>query len=1498
MSVLNNNMFGAAVIANAADAADDDPYIIEKSLRLNGTEDSTSLTRESIETGYPHKRTVSFWVKKVKWDEYFTVQDAYASSGWLGTMDPCNLRMENDGEFYFETQGSYKDWNTYLKHRDEQAWYHFVCVYDTGNEIDADMRQVLYINGRRIPKEFFKDTVDFTHWDPHSFLHHSGMGGGYPASTIGTNFNNSIGYSNGYLADYHFIDGHVLSAASFGEYDSTGNWQPKAWSVPIYNDGTTWSGKLSANSGGFHSSHPATYAFNGSLSNKAGENVNGATSSTNGIVFKPDVGGVSYGAWSNVISFRYYGEAAGAHMKFRFHDGSSWGEWNEVKGTYWDGANTSWRDCSEQLPLNHKFAGFELTARSGGHAFLGAIEINGVILQDGVTDKNYADYKASDPNDGTKWSDYFTAGGNGFGTSTTGGPAYQAFDGGESTGASHSANSIDNTLTFAPPERFTGVTKLEIYTDHHTTQTELRFNSGTNASPSWSSWVTGSTQTGWNDFTSHLSGGNFAAVETKQTVSNGAAFRGIKINGYWLVDNRNPHTGGSSFILKFNETGALYKIGKDSLNGKIADSDGGLPFYKTDDYGDVKDSSDFYRSDSSALDGDGVGLVLALPGDVLTDEHNHVNVSSSEKGMSNTNCVLRTDHARFYGSSIYLNGVDAKLTTTADASDFDLSGGTFTVETWFMSREKSATSKTIFVNKETGTSPQIVLGVNNSQLFGYTGTTQIFNASTANQIPVNGWCHIAVTRDGTTWRLFINGVLTEKKDNAVSGTSDGFYLGYASEAGATPSTRWLKGNYNDVRVYKTVCKYTTNFKTPHRNDWFPNNLDNVASATPKFQYFKFRSSYNSTGYSCAYSIEYSDNNSSWTEAWNGIATTAGGACQLIQGTNGGGDYGAHRYWRFKCGATNNSTHFPRVSRLVLTDSNGVDHELVKFVDDNCSDSGTIPALNSTYARDFKMIGGDQCILNDSPTNSGEDTGAGGEVTGNFCHFTGIQKESASLVSNRASGLRAQSTSDASARAHFANEKYKFYYEATVRAGPGACTIGIISTKFAADQFTEDPMEYRIDNGEIYGGSGSHPGTTFTIGDTLGVAVDKESGTNTIAWYKNGSLIQSRSMNAECAADPVHPIVRTQSTSSIDFNFGQRPFRDNAPSGYKSWCTQNLNDTFADGDNVNNPSAYFKPVKYVGTNLTQTVDGLPFKPDLVWIKNRTDGGHHSVLVDAIRGVGWNLNPSNPDAQDEGADITAFTDSGFTLATGNNEMHDSGEKFIAWCWNFGTAGDAQTDGSINVSSPDQWAVDEAGQSLTRYTADSSYSSTIGHGLSAAPEVVYNKSLPNSADFELGTTTIDGSMDQLKPSATTAKADAGTAPTADVFYNPWGNNDASWTWCMRHVEGYFRTGSYTGNNSASGRMQWCGFRPSLIFIKNIDDGGAMWVSFDDARDFGNYWNWTLHQPSDSNNDSQSVGTDYIDILSNGFRPTRAHGYVNDTNKFWWMAWAAHPFKTARAR
>ncbi len=119
--------------------------------------------------------------------------------------------------------------------------------------------------------------------------------------------------------------------------------------------------------------------------------------------------------------------------------------------------------------------------------------------------------------------------------------------------------------------------------------------------------------------------------------------------------------------------------------------------------------------------------------------------------------------------------------------------------------------------------------------------------------------------------------------------------------------------------------------------------------TKNFVSSKIYSVFGASLRSSNYTVQYSDDNSNWTTAFTGVASN-NTSCGIQQNTgSGSGSYGLHRYWRYVEGSPIQS-HHPRVSRIILTDINGIDYNLVVYTSDNCSDTGTYQV--GTVSLDF------------------------------------------------------------------------------------------------------------------------------------------------------------------------------------------------------------------------------------------------------------------------------------------------------------------------------------------------------------------------------------------------------------------------------------------------------------------------------------------------------------------------------------------------------------------
>ena len=195
-----------------ASAASD--YEIERSLRHNSA-DSTYFSRTPSGTSSRTTFTFSFWTK------FTSSDDSGAVFGvWQDNTSRDTLRFLS-GQINLQCGQHSENVQTSGYFRDPTSWYHIVCAVDTTQAASGD-RVVIYVNGvsqalgtnTLSQNREFKINTDNIH-----VIGCRWLSGAY-----------DMGY-NGYLADFHFVDGSKLTPSSFAETNTdTGQWVPKKYS--------------------------------------------------------------------------------------------------------------------------------------------------------------------------------------------------------------------------------------------------------------------------------------------------------------------------------------------------------------------------------------------------------------------------------------------------------------------------------------------------------------------------------------------------------------------------------------------------------------------------------------------------------------------------------------------------------------------------------------------------------------------------------------------------------------------------------------------------------------------------------------------------------------------------------------------------------------------------------------------------------------------------------------------------------------------------------------------------------------------------------------------------------------------------------------------------------------------------------------------------------------------------------------------------------------------
>jgi hypothetical protein len=581
---------------------------------------------------------------------------------------------------------------------------------------------------------------------------------------------------------------------------------------------------------------------------------------------------------------------------------------------------------------------------------------------------------------------------------------------------------------------------------------------------------------------------------------------------------------------------------------------------------------------------------------------------------------------------------------------------------------------------------------------------------------------------------------------------------------------------------------------------------------------------------------------------------------------------------------------------------------------------------------------------DSPTFDSSSNG------GNFATLGGLEKNTGGFTISEGNLKYAVSTNN---RGFIASqgvpESGKYYWEVRVTqfggtqdqiffgvCDPNKSRGNLTASRGGAE--TSGAGNYVLDN---YNGraildgtaqSNDSIGNARSVPQTFGVAVDRDN--NTFKWTYDGSTYSST--YAIPSSGVLAPFIGSgggSNTASGVFNFGADStfaglvtaggnsdgngygdFSLAVPSGYVALCAANLPvedevDPAQTDDDY--PQKLFDAKLYTGDGTSSNaITGVGFQPDFVWIKSRSAAENHN-LYDSTRGANKRIK-SNTIGGETTEGLPSFDSDGFTVDATGSICNVSSRTYVAWNWriNGGTTA-TNSDGSVDSTVQ----VDPSGAfSLVKYRGGltGTGAATVGHGLSKAPSMIIFKGYGNLAGGDgqwwVGSDELTSWNYFLRLNTTADEIDKSgngsmSSPTSTVFSV--NNTDGlgastidNLAYCFTNVEGYCKTGGYTGNANDDGAFVYTGFRPAWILMREIATDN--WGIYDDKRigqnnDSGS-GNAVLYP--DTNNDEENQASRAIDLLSNGFKLRTSNATFNASGNYVYLAFAENPFKYATAR
>jgi hypothetical protein len=167
------------------------------------------------------------------------------------------------------------------------------------------------------------------------------------------------------------------------------------------------------------------------------------------------------------------------------------------------------------------------------------------------------------------------------------------------------------------------------------------------------------------------------------------------------------------------------------------------------------------------------------------------------------NAQISTDSPKFGTGSLTLDGNGDYLSTPADAK-FALGTGDYTVECWvYVNSGNTNDGLFTFGSESEGLAVAIVNGQWTLNFSGSSGLD-------LGAVTTGAWQHLAVTRSGSSARMFIDGTqLGSTLSNSTNHSTNQLRIGYYYTTSFA-----INAKIDEFRVTKGVARYTANFTAP------------------------------------------------------------------------------------------------------------------------------------------------------------------------------------------------------------------------------------------------------------------------------------------------------------------------------------------------------------------------------------------------------------------------------------------------------------------------------------------------------------------------------------------------------------------------------------------------------------------------------------------------------------------------------------------------------------
>jgi DNA-binding beta-propeller fold protein YncE len=185
----------------------------------------------------------------------------------------------------------------------------------------------------------------------------------------------------------------------------------------------------------------------------------------------------------------------------------------------------------------------------------------------------------------------------------------------------------------------------------------------------------------------------------------------------------------------------------------------------------------------------------------------------------NANAVTTTAEIKYGSASLDCSAGNAYVyVSSASTGVMDFGTGDFTIECWIYRTSSGSRDFVCDTRQNTGNTGSFFLVVGTDNKLEWSANNISNSAKSTGTVPINQWVHLAVSREGTDIRLFIDGNLenTSTLSSSLVDDTNGTYPPIIATTGFTWGTTApaLNGYMDDFRVTKGVARYTASFTPP------------------------------------------------------------------------------------------------------------------------------------------------------------------------------------------------------------------------------------------------------------------------------------------------------------------------------------------------------------------------------------------------------------------------------------------------------------------------------------------------------------------------------------------------------------------------------------------------------------------------------------------------------------------------------------------------------------